>query len=121
MAFWSGTVKQDEPLVEQVPVNGVLIITNIALAEEAPGSTTLNVEVDSKTSLTVAHLNWEHRPQYSTTLHFLPGSDVTFKVQGKGKLNLIGFYESVEDYESDEEISDLGIFIFHLCKAILEI
>jgi hypothetical protein len=39
-------------------------------------------------------------------VHFLPGSVVNFKVDGKGKVNVIGFYEAANDYESDEDVSE---------------
>jgi hypothetical protein len=107
MAFWSATVSADAPKSESVPVNAVLIITNLALADEQSQSAILRIDVDGGESLAVAHLDRQHTAQHATTLHFLPGSVVNFKVEGRGKVNLIGFYESLE-LESEESISGEG-------------
>jgi hypothetical protein len=105
MAFWSASITAESPKAENVPVNALLIVTNLALAEQSSGTTTLRVDVDGGESLAIAHLDSQH-PQYATTVHFLPGSVVNFKVDGKGKVNVIGFYEAANDYESDEDVSE---------------
>jgi len=108
MNLWGVCVTEKSQSVVEVPEDRDLLITRIALGPGAPkGVPTIislvNNDYDDETYV-LGTLRGETCEQFEVDVNICADSIVTLKVSGPGNVHLVGYYNRLSSFESDDDM-----------------